>query len=139
MLEKFKRYIALIDLRGVDKDYFTLFIPDFDDAMVMSKSYDDVIMKGNEKVSLLARERIAYGKKLPKPSELHEIKENSPMYKKLSKEYMTIAYVNVKPGNYKRPYLINMDTKIMNEVDKITTNRSAFIANAVRHELDNIR
>jgi len=128
-----KEYLALVEYED-ESDGFGVVFPDLKGCFSAGSDFDEAFRMAHEALSLYAEEE----PKLPLPRTLEQIKaewEDWPEWEKERKFYITkIVLYPIKPTT--RKFNISLDERLVRKIDRITNNRSAFIAEAVEYMLD---
>ena len=128
-----REYIALFEYDD-QEDGFGVVFPDLPGCHSAGADFDEAIRMAHEALSLYAED----GPALPSPRTLEQIKTEWADWKDWENErrfYITkVALYPLKPATKK--FNISLDERLVRRIDRVTNNRSAFIANAVEHMLN---
>ena len=129
-----KQYIALLEYEG-DKKGFGVSFPDLPGVITVGDNYEDAIKMAHEALALAADGE----KNFPKPRTLEQIRKEWPEWKKWERNYkfyiVSIALYPLKQ-EVKR-FNVSLDAGLVARIDRIASNRSAFIEAAARNYLEN--
>ncbi len=120
-------YPALID-KDEDSDFGVSF-PDFPGCVSAGESIEDALIGAQEALAGHVALMLADGDALPKASALEEVSA--------AKEPSTVAVTLIPlvlPGRARRVN-VTLDEALLEEIDRISNNRSGFLAEAARAEL----
>ncbi len=120
-------YPALID-KDAESDFGVSF-PDFPGCVSAGETLEESLLGAQEALSGHVALMIADGDALPKPTSLEEVAAQ--------KEPSTVAVTLVPvvlPGRARRVN-VTLDEALLEEIDRISNNRSGFLAEAARAEL----
>lgn len=117
-----------------DNKGYGISFPDFIGCVSAGANPDDLAAMAEEALSLHIEGMLEDGERIPAPMALDKAKKH-PLAKGAVAFVFVRAYV---PGKPKRLNIM-MDSNLVAAVDKIANNRSAFIAESVRHELERLR
>jgi predicted RNase H-like HicB family nuclease len=127
-----KSYIALFEYEEGKKGFGVVF-PDLPGCISAGDSFEDAFRMAHEALSLYADGE----DDLPEPRTLEEIKARWEDWAEWEKNYQffvgEVALYPLKPQVKK--FNISMDERLVNRIDRISKNRSAFIAQAVEKML----
>ena len=136
MQNKNNRYIALIDMTKETPDtLLSVAIPDFPNCVTVGRNFDDAVQMAHEIIEIWAEEYKEMGKKLPTPRTLEEIKKDWKDWDEWKKADFVVTYVDLLNLPKKKTYLISFDPSIIAKIDRVTKNRSAFLAAAAEKML----
>lgn len=131
-----KQYIALFEYEDGQNGYSVVF-PDFPGCVSAGDDFNEAVRMAHEALALHISAMKADGEKIPEPRTLEEIKATWPDWQEWENDYkFLIGYVAAIPDHYTRKYTISMDSDLMDRIDAVTKNRSAFLAEAARRTLD---
>lgn len=131
-----KQYIALFEFEDGQNGYSVVF-PDFPGCVSAGDDFNDAVRMAHEALALHISAMKADGEKIPEPRTLEEIKNTWPDWQEWVNNYkFLVGYVAAIPDHYTRKYTISMDSELMDRIDTVTKNRSAFLAEAARRILD---
>jgi len=130
-----QEYIALFEYDG-DDDGFGVVFPDLPGCVSAGTDFDDALRMAHEALSLYAEDE----PDLPKPRTLEQIQAEWEDWAEWEREYkfylVKIALYPLKPVTKK--FNISLDERLVRRIDRVTDNRSAFIAGAVEQALNNV-
>lgn len=132
-----KNYIALFEtVEG--KDSFGVVFPDFPGCVSAGDNYADALRMAHEALAGHVSGMKADGDKIPEPRTLEEIKENWVNWKEWENEYnFVVGYVTLLPLKSQAKRInVMLDEILLAQIDKVTGNRSAFLADAARKALE---
>ena len=128
-----REYLALFEYND-DTDGFGVVFPDLPGCFSAGVDFDDSFRMAHEALSLYAEDE----PELPSPRTLEQIKEewsDWSSWEEDRKFYIAkIALYPLKPIT--RKFNISLDERLVRKIDRITNNRSAFIADAIEHMLN---
>ena len=132
-VEVAEEYIALFEYDD-EAEVFGVVFPDLPGCFSAGKDFDDAYKNAHEALSLYAEDE----PDLPSPRTLEQIKSEWKDWGEWEREYnfylTKIALYPIKPTTKK--FNISLDERLVRRIDRITSNRSAFIANAVEKMLN---
>ena len=126
-------YLAFFEF---DEEFsgFGVVFPDLPGCFSAGDNFDDAFRMAHEALSLYAEDN----PDLPSPRTLEEIKTEWDDWSKWDRGYRfyiaKIALYPLKPVTKK--FNISLDERLVRRIDRVTNNRSAFIADAVERMLD---
>ena len=128
-----REYLALFEYDDQDEGFGVVF-PDLPGCFSAGADFDEAIRMAHEALSLYADEEPT----LPPPRTLEQIRtewEDWASWESGRRFYITkIALYPLKPNT--RKFNISLDERLVRRIDRVASNRSAFIAEAVEHMLD---
>ena len=128
-----KEYLALFEYDEKSKGFGVVF-PDLPGCFSAGEDFDDAFRMAHEALSLYAEDNAD----LPPPRTLEEIKTQWEDWSKWEEDYKfytaKIALYSLKPATKK--FNISLDERLVRKIDRVTNNRSAFIADAVEKMLN---
>jgi predicted RNase H-like HicB family nuclease len=128
-----KNYIALFEYEE-GREGFGVVFPDLPGCFSAGDNYADAVRMAHEALALYADGEV----NLPEPRTLEEIKERWNDWREWEKNYTffvgEVALYPLKPQA--RKFNISMDAGLVNRIDRVTKNRSAFIERAVEKMLE---
>ena len=123
-----REYLALFEYND-ETDGFGVVFPDLPGCFSAGADFDDSFRMAHEALSLYAEGE----PELPSPRTLEQIKvewSDWPSWEEDRKFYIAkIALYPLKPIT--RKFNISLDERLVRKIDRITNNRSAFIADAI--------
>ena len=128
------QYIALFEYEEGKKGFGVSF-PDLPGVIRAGENYEDAVRMAHEALALAAESE----KVFPKPRTLEQIKKEWPEWKKWEKKYkFYIAYVALYPRKQAgKRFNVSLDVGLVARIDRVATNRSAFIEAAALNYLEN--
>jgi predicted RNase H-like HicB family nuclease len=127
-----KEYIALFEYVEGEQGVGVVF-PDLPGCVSSGKDFDEAFKSAHEALSLYAENE----KSLPEPRTLEDIREQWQDWEEwdttLTFVIGKVAYYSLKPKT--RKFNISIDERLVQHIDKITNNRSAFIVEAIEQKL----
>jgi len=128
-----KHYIALFEYEKGKKGLGVSF-PDLPGVVTAGNDYEDAVKMAHEALALAAEGE----KNFPKPRTLEQIQKEWSEWKEWEQNYkfyiVPIALYPIK-RNVKR-FNINLDAGLVAQIDRVASNRSAFIEAAARSYLE---
>ena len=128
-----KEYIALFEYENSSKAIGVVF-PDLPGCYSAGDNFDDAFRMAHEALSLYAEDE----SDLPPPRTLEQIKAEWEEWKEWERNYKfyitKIALLPLKPVTKK--FNISLDERLVRRIDRVTNNRSAFIAEAIERLLN---
>lgn len=127
-----KRYIAFFE-RDPEVKIFSVIFPDLLGCVSQGDTYEDAVRMAHEALSLYAD-----GKKIPEPRTLEEIQEIWKDWKDWKSKYnFTVEHIALLPLNGKKKrFNVTLDAGLVARIDRVTKNRSAFLAEAAQRLLE---
>jgi len=126
-------YLALFEYDEM-KSGFGVVFPDIPGCFSAGNDFDEAFIMAHEALSLYAEDEA----ELPKPRTLEQIKAEWEDWAEWESKYkfylVKIALYPLKPVTKK--FNISLDERLVRRIDRVTNNRSAFIAGAVEHMLN---
>jgi len=123
-----KEYLALFEYSDESNGYSVVF-PDLPGCFSTGDDFDAAVRMAHEALSLYAEDE----KDIPHPRSLEQIKNEWEDWADWEKNYkfylVKIALYPIKPTT--RKFNISLDERLVRKIDRVTNNRSAFIANAI--------
>lgn len=130
------RYLALID--GKPGKY-GLIVPDAPGCVAMGKSIEDVTGNGVEALADWMGDRLANGRKLPKPSTVEQLREDADIADDVAKGSVFILLPLVLDAGRPARANISIDGGLLSAIDEAAhrngVTRSAFMAAAARAKI----
>ena len=128
-----KEYLALFEYDDETGAYGVVF-PDLPGCFSAGNDFNDAFRMAHEALSLYAEDN----PDLPSPRTLEQIKNEWDDWAEWENAYRfylaKIALYPLKPVTKK--FNISLDARLVRKIDRVTNNRSAFIAEAVEKMLD---
>ena len=127
-----KQYIAFFE-RDPEVKGFGVIFPDLPGCVSHGKTYEDAVRMAHEALALYAD-----GEEMPKPRTLEEIQETWEDWKKWKSKYnFTVEHISLLPLNGKKErFNVTLDAGLVARMDRVTKNRSAFLAEAALRLLE---
>jgi len=131
-----QKYIALFE-KVEGKEAYGVVFPDFPGCISAGNTFDEAMQMAHEAlaghVNLLKED----GEDIPAPRTLDQIKRSWEDWKEWEKNYdFVVGYVMLLPlkTSAKRVNIM-LDETLLTQIDKVTKNRSSFLAEAARRML----
>ena len=131
-----KKYIALFEqARG--ESGFSVTFPDFPGCISAGDDFDDAFRMAHEALSFHVDGLLEDGDNIPAPRSLEEVKKSWEDWKVWEKDgNFLVTKIALLPTRTKAArFNITMDEDLVEEIDSVTKNRSAFLAGAARKAL----
>ena len=126
-----KRYIALFET-DEHADNIGVVIPDLPGCFSTGKDFDEAFRNAHEAVAGYL-ENVA---RFPKARTLEEIMSTWEDWKEWEKNYtFIVGYVAAIPASKPKKYTLYLDSALMDKIDGVSKNRSAFLAAAAKKML----
>lgn len=125
-------YIALID-RASDRSYGISF-PDFPGCVSAGDTFEKVLREGAEALSFHVAGMKQDGDPVPVPRSLDEIKAAAEDWYDIRGSIVSVVPLLPFPARTVR-INVTMDERLLAEIDSVSKNRSAFLADAARNML----
>lgn len=124
-------YIAILH-KGKKKDHGILF-PDFPGCVSAGRSFEEALREGTEALAFHVEGMRADGEKIPKPRDLNAIRKEEDW---IEWKHAVVATVPLlpPPGRSQRVQ-VTMDERLLAQIDAVSKNRSAFLADAAQQFL----
>jgi predicted RNase H-like HicB family nuclease len=122
-----QNYIAVIEDGGTS---YGVTFPDFDGCVTAADTIEEAVSLAHEALNLHIAGMAEDGEKIPVPTNVKDIKVDPDI--KVTCLFVIEATL---PGKTKR-INISLDESLLEEIAAASSNRSAFLAKAARHELD---
>jgi predicted RNase H-like HicB family nuclease len=134
---KNKNYIALLEF---DKDTgkYGVVVPDVPGFTSAGDSYDDAIRNATEGLASHLEVMKEYGEEIPSARTLEEIRSKWDGWKDWARDVKDLltAIIPVIPAYGTTKVLVSMDSGLVARIDRVSRNRSAFLASAAEYMLD---
>ena len=129
-----KQYIALFEYEE-GKSGFGVSFPDLPGVVTAGDDYEIAVRMAHEALSLAAEGE----KNFPKPRTLEQIKKEWPEWKEWEHNYdFYIVPIILYPMKQQvKRFNVSLDAGLVARIDRVASNRSAFIEAAARNYLDN--
>lgn len=121
-------YVGVIHKEG-KSDYGVSF-PDFPGCITAGETIEKAYQMAHEALSFHIKGMREDGEIIPKPTSFEKLKKHASM-----KEALMTIMVEVHPESKPQRVHLLLDEWLLNRIDGITKNRSAFIAEATRYYL----
>jgi predicted RNase H-like HicB family nuclease len=127
-----KEYIALFEYEDETNAIGVIF-PDLPGCFSAGDDFDDAFRNAHEALMLYAEDEPA----LPEPGTLEEIKANWEDWAIWERQYnFVITKIALYPLKLTtKKFNISLDERLVRRIDRVTKNRSAFIASAIEQAL----
>lgn len=127
-----KQYIAFFERDSEVKGFGVIF-PDLPGCVSHGNTYEDAVRMAHEALSLYAD-----GEKMPKPRTLEEIQETWEDWNEWKDKYnFTVEHISLLPLRGKKErFNVTLDAGLVARIDRVTKNRSAFLAEAAQRLLE---
>jgi len=126
-------YIALVHKQG-RKRYGVVF-PDFPGCAAVGNSFEDALREGAEALAFHVGGRREDRQRIPKPRTLEAIREAREEW--IDWRDAVVATVPLLPASGKTARVqITMDERLLSRIDAVSSNRSAFLAEAAMQRLE---
>jgi len=131
-----KQYVSLFEYKKGIKGFGVSF-PDLPGVVTAGDDFDDAVKMAHEALALAAENE----KNFPRPRTLEQIKNEWPEWKKWEKKYnFYIVPISLYPQRQTvKRFNISLDAGLVAKIDRVASNRSAFIEAAARNYLENGR
>ena len=127
-----KKYIALFET-DENADNVGVVIPDLPGCFSAGKNFDEAFRNAHEAVAGY----LDSASELPKARTLEEIKEEWEDWAEWEKNYnFVVGFVSAIPSSKPKKYTVYLDSALMAQIDNVSSNRSAFLAEAARRMLE---
>ena len=127
-----KEYVALFEYDDEEQGYSVVF-PDLPGCFSAGVNYDDAVRKAHEALALYADGEVS----LPVPRSLEQIKKEWADWAEWEKNYKflvgKVVLYPMKAEVYR--FNISMPADLVARIDRVTSNRSAFITTAAENYL----
>ena len=131
-----KNYIALFEYVSGEKG-FSVIIPDIPGFSSGGDTFDTAVKNAAEGLASHINVMKEYGEKIPAPRSLEQIKKQWAEWKEWEKNYnFYIGHIPVLPPYGTQKILVSIDTGLVARIDRVSKNRSAFLASAAERFLD---
>ncbi len=128
-----KQYIALFEFDEESGSVGVVF-PDLEGCFSSGKDYEDAVRNAHEAIALYA-ENV---ENMPEPRTLEQIQKEWDCWEEWKENYnFTVGIVGYIPFSKPKKYTVYLDSSLMERIDTVTKNRSAFLAQAAEALLDN--
>ena len=131
-----KDYIALLEYVPGENG-FGVIIPDIPGFSSGGNTYDEAIKNATKGLASHIDTMKEYGEKIPAPRSLERIKTEWPDWKEWDKNYhFYIGHIPILPPYGTQKILVSIDAGLVARIDRVSKNRSAFLASAAEYFLD---
>lgn len=125
-------YIALVQK---ENNQYGIIFPDFPGCVSVGKTIDEAYKNGIEALALHIEGLKEDKEKIPQPRTVEEIKTSKEDWYDINNSLiMYIPYISNNTNKYKR-INITLNQSILDRIDRITNNRSAFLSKAAENYL----
>ncbi len=121
-------YIAFIHKEK--KSGYGVSFPDFPGCVTVGSTMNEAHTLATEILAFHITGMQEDGEKIPVPSSLEKALASD-----LADEHLAVIVVPVKPASKPKRVNVIMDSGLLRQIDEVTNNRSAFLAQAARNEL----
>ena len=129
-------YLALFEYDDTDSHLGIVF-PDVPGCVSCGKDMEDAFRMAHEALSFHLDSMQEDGEQIPKPRTINEIMKKWPDWKEWEDNYkffvVPITYIPARTRNKK--FNIVMDEGLVNRIDRVSKNRSAFLSEAAKRYL----
>ena len=132
-----KSYVALVEFdREINK--YGVIVPDIPGFSSGGNNYEDAIKNSTQGLASHIDVMKEYGEKIPTPRSIEAIKKDWDGWDEWNEivEDYTFAIIPVLPPYGTQKILVSMDTALIARIDRVSKNRSAFLASAAERFLD---
>ena len=131
-----KNYISLVETGDKDTAYGVVF-PDFPGCFSAGDTFEEAVKNAHEALAFHVNGLREDGLEVPEPRTLDRIKKEWKDWIEWKNNYdFVITNITLLPPYGTEKILVSMDTSLVARIDKIAKNRSAFLASAVEHFLN---
>ena len=129
-----KQYISLFEYEEGKKGFGVSF-PDLPGVVTAGDDYEDAVRMAHEALALAAESE----KSFPKPRALEQIKKEWPDWNEWEHNYkFYIVPIILYPMKQQvKRFNVSLDAGLVARIDRVASNRSAFIEAATRNYLEN--
>lgn len=115
---------------------YGIIFPDFPGCVSAGDSLDHVLAMGREALTLHVEGMVEDGEVIPSPSEvtLDAARAEIP-----EADWIALGLVTVTVPTFPKTVNVPLSTDLVQEVDRLATNRRQFIMDATRRELDRLK
>lgn len=128
-----RQHIGLI-YKENDVGYGVIF-PDFPGCISAGETFEDVLRMGAEALALHVHEMLLDNEPVPEPRSLEQIKAAGEDWIDWDGAVAALVPLLPPPGRAVR-INVTMDERLLAQIDAVTDNRSAFLADAARRLLE---
>jgi predicted RNase H-like HicB family nuclease len=130
------KYIALFET-DPEADGIGVVFPDIPGCVSAGKDYDEAYRNAHEILSYFLEEMKANGEKIPEPRTLEQIKKEWEDWKEWEKDgHFFVGQVTLLPVTKPKKYTLYLSQNLMNRIDAVCKNRSAFFTEAAERMLN---
>lgn len=132
-----KQYIALFEDDPEVKGIGVVF-PDFPGCISVGDDYEDAVRMAHEALALHIHGMKEDGDPIPEPRTLEQIKETWEDWNEWKNSYnFTVEHIAALPLQpTSKRFNVTMDESLLERIDRVAKNRSAFLAEAARRMLE---
>ncbi len=131
------KYIALYEL-GDEETSVGVVFPDLPGCISMGDNYDEAVQMAHEALSAHIEALLADGEPIPAPRTLEQIRAEWEDWKDWEREgNFIVGTVSVFPKLKPKKCTLYLDSDLLDRIDEVCKNRSAFISGAAQAALDN--
>ena len=131
-----KNYIALIET-GDKKTAWGVVFPDLPGCFSAGDDYDDAIKNAHEALAFHVRSMKENGEPIPEPRSLERIKAEWKDWLEWKNNYdFIVTSITLLAAHKTEKVLVSMESDLIARIDRVTKNRSAFLAAAARSMLE---
>ena len=130
------KYIALFE-QAKGETGFSVTFPDFPGCISAGDDFDDAFRMAHEALSLHISGMLEDGDEIPKPRSLEEIRETWEAWKdwETDGDFLVVKIALLPTKSKSTRFSVTMDEGLLEEIDAVTKNRSAFLASAAKKVL----
>ena len=128
-----KQYVALIELESAG---YGVIFPDFLGCVSGGKNYKDAVRMAHEALAMHVEGMREDGEAIPLPRTFEEIQANWPYWDEWENTRFAVAFIALIPRYENKIYSVSMDPSLMEQIDAVAKNRSAFLAEAAKRLLN---
>ncbi len=131
-----KKYIALFETDPEAGSVGVVF-PDFPGQITTGDNYDDAVRNAHELLAFVVEGMNQDGEKIPEPRTLEQIKKEWEDWKEWEKDgHFFVGQVALLPVTKPKKYTLYLSQNLMNRIDAVCKNRSAFFTEAAERMLN---
>jgi predicted RNase H-like HicB family nuclease len=125
-------YVAVF--HQTDKGEYGVSFPDFPGCVSAGRGFDDALLNATEALAMHVEGMKEDGVEIPLPSDIAPIRDGKIGWVDL--EGAALAFVPLVPAAGETLRIqVTMDSRLLSQIDAVSRNRSAFLAEAVRRAL----
>jgi len=132
-----KNYVALVEFdREINK--YGVIVPDIPGFSSVGNTYEAAIKNATEGLASHIEVLKEFGEEVPAPRSIEAIKKEWDGWDDWNKdvEDYTVAMIPVLPPYGTQKILVSIDSVLVSRIDRVSKNRSAFLASAAERMLD---